>query len=109
MGVLNSKAQAPFLTYLTVFKSRLGAVNIVLPLAGFAYQPSVTVAKRLKERLSQMVPISVADPIAPTIFEYLIEKKLVGAGNRQTGRYKDFSLLRGEGGWQAVDRSGAQM
>lgn len=107
MGALNSKAQAPFLTYLTVFKSRLGAVNIVLPLAGFAYQPSVTLAKRLKERLSQMVPMSVADPIAPTVFEYLIEKKLVGAGNRQTGRYKDFSLLRREGGWQAVDRSGA--
>src|SRR5262249_8437869 len=98
-----------FLTYLTVFKSRLGAVNIVLPLAGFAYQPSVTLVRRLKERLSQTVLVNPSDPAASSVFEYFVEKKLVGSENRQTGRYKDFSLNRRDGGWLAVDGAGVSM
>lgn len=109
MGASNSKSQAPFLTYLTVFKSRLGGINIVLPLTGFAYQPVQTLSRRLKERLDQQVTLEVGDPRASPIFEYLIEKRLVGAGERKTGRYTEFSLTNGPGGWKAFDRSGAPL
>ncbi len=109
MGASSYKGQAPFLTYLTVFKSRLGVVNIVLPLTGFAYQPGPTLSRRLKERLSQLVSLRLADPRAAPVFQYLIEKKLVSAGERKTGRYKDFSLSKTSRGWEAIDRCGAAL
>src|SRR2546425_748298 len=94
---------------LTVFKSRLGAVNIVLPLTGFAYQPGLALSRRLKERLSQSVAVDVSDPGALPILEYLVEKNLVSAGGRKTGRYRDFSLIETADGWQAFDRAGAPL
>src|SRR6266496_1010291 len=101
MGASNSKGQGPFLTYLTVFKSRLGAVNIVLPLTGFAYQPGLALSRRLKERLSQSVSVDVAQPSAAAILEYLVEKNLVSAADRKTGRYTDCTLIKSDGNWKA--------
>jgi hypothetical protein len=91
MGALNSKGQAPFLTYLTVFKSRLGVVNIVLPMTSFAYLPVPTLSRRLKERLSQSVPLDLSDATSATVLEYLVEKKLISADGRGAGRYKEGS------------------
>lgn len=109
MGALNFRGQAPFLTYLTVFKSRLGVANIVLPLTGFAYQSAQALSRRLKQRLSQLVTLDVEDEQTTPIFEYLTEKKLVSAKERTTGRYKEFSLIKSKGAWKATDRAGATL
>lgn len=105
MGALSSKGQAPFLTYLTIFKSRLGAVNIVLPLASLAYQPVPTLSRRLREKLSHVVEVNLKDAQVHPLFEYLVEKKLIGAGGRKSGRYADVSLTKTGSSWTAIDRS----
>lgn len=107
MAVSNSRrTQAPFLTYLTVFKARFGAVNIVVSLATLAYQPAVTLLKRLKEQLSRTVLIAVSDRQADALFQYLSEKGFVGSRVRTSGRYKDYALLRRDERWIVRDRSG---
>src|SRR4051812_19896395 len=100
MAALNSKGhQAPFLTYLTVFKSRLATANLVLPMTGFAYQPALTLSRRLKEKLSLSVSLPLNDPAIAHILEYLVDKGLVGSAIRTSGRYTTFSLVKKNGRW----------
>jgi hypothetical protein len=108
MVASNSKGQAPFLTYLTVFRSRLGAVNVVLPLASFAFQPSATLSRRLKQQLSAKVSVETTNVANSPLFEYLQEKRLVGSGERKTGRYTSFSL-RKDGAHRVVDHAGTPL
>jgi hypothetical protein len=79
-----------------VFRSRLGATNIVLPLASFAFQPAVTLSRRLEQQLSAIVDVDTVDSVNTSLFEYLQEKRLVGSEKRKTGRYTGFTLQRGE-------------
>jgi hypothetical protein len=83
---------SPFLIYLTVFQSRLGVLNIALPLTGFAYQPTITLSRRLKAILEQRVPLDLDDPKNDHVFSYLLDKRLVGNVSRGTGRYKSYKL-----------------
>ena len=94
MGASSFKDHAPFLTYLTVFKSRVGIVNIVLPLTDFAYQSPVALSRRLKQKLTQKITVPVNRPATAHILEYLTEKKLVGTRERKKGRYTEFSLRK---------------
>jgi len=107
---LNSKGQAPFLTYLTVFRSRLGAANIVLPLASFAFQPAATLTRHLKQQLSAMVEVETGNPLNAFVFEYLREKRLVGSGDgdRKKGRYAGFAIHKDET-LHVVDNAGTPL
>jgi len=97
----SSSDQAPFLTYLTVFKSRLAVANIVLPLTGLAYVPEQTLTRKLKQRLSETIDLDVSDLGNRFVFEYLVEKRLVGGKERTEGRYAGVSLVEKSGRWEA--------
>lgn len=101
----SSSDQAPFLTYLTVFKSRLAVTNIVLPMTGLAYVPEQTLSRKLKQRLSETVELEVSDPRNGFVFEYLVEKRLVGGKERSEGRYTGVSLIEKSGRWEARSES----
>jgi hypothetical protein len=106
MAASSSSPVAPFLGYLTVFKSRLGGVNLVLSLTSFAYTPSITLAKKLTAQLSERVLLEVEDPANSHVLEYLLDKRLVGKdAPRSSGRYRDFTLAH-TGSWQARDKHG---
>jgi hypothetical protein len=97
---------APFLTYLTVFKSRLGVINLVLPITGFAYQPSITLSRKLKAVLERRVELRVDDHHNDIIFQYLIDKNLISSNIRSSGRYQSVRLEKFGEGWLAQDNRG---
>jgi hypothetical protein len=105
--VASNSDQAPFLTYLTVFKSRLAVANIVLPMTGLAYVPEQTLTRKLKQRLSEHVELEVADPRNRFVFGYLVEKRLVGGKERAEGRYAGVTLIDKAGRWEARADNGA--
>lgn len=97
---------APFLTYLTVFKSRLGTVNIVLDLTSLGFTPAITLERKLRTLLSERVPIDVSAPESSAVLTYLVDKKLVGSAvTRRSGRYQDF-VLTNTGSWNASNKAG---
>jgi hypothetical protein len=100
MAASNSNLEGAFLLYLTVFRSRLGIANIVLPLTGFAYLPVASLVNRLTAKLSEATPLELADPESGPVLRYLIEKKLIGqtpGRYSSRGRYKDYVLLFDDG------------
>src|SRR5437016_14356450 len=106
MAESSFSGSGPFLTYLTVFKSRLANANLVLPLSGFGYQSPALLARRARAKLDDRVILDLTDPKNSHVFTYLLEKNLVGSANREAGRYREFTL-HGEGGaWRAKDRKG---
>jgi len=82
----------PFLTYLTVFKSRLGLANIVLNNTGFAHQSSQTVGRKLRQLFDEKRDLQLGDPTNSWVLQYLTDKKLIGAETRSRGRYANYTL-----------------
>lgn len=94
-------SQAPFLTYLTVFKSRLGIANLVAPITGLQHQPTPLVTRNLRKVLEERHPIEVA-PRSDSVLEYLAEKKVVTGSKKRSSRYYGYSLRRRNDEWQVV-------
>src|SRR4051794_149706 len=95
---------APFISYLTVFKSRLGIGNLVLGLTGFAHQPEAALIRKLRSVLDERRVLSLDDQDAMPVLEYLLDKRLVGRSLRKKGRYTGYVLERTDGAWRARDR-----
>lgn len=91
--------RAPFLTYLTVFKSRLGISNLVLSLTGFQHLAQPTLSRNIRKLLDAREDISV-DEEHSWLFEYLSEKKTVTGGKKRGSRYYGYSLKAKEGSWE---------
>jgi hypothetical protein len=97
----------PFLSYLTVFKSRLGVANLGLDSTGFVHQPDAAVLRKLKSYFSETKILSLADPSNALIFQYLSDKHLISREPRTRGRYSAYSNLEEVGDvWVAHDRQG---
>jgi hypothetical protein len=98
---------APFILYLTVFKSRLGTQNIIVDLAGSMHQPDAALLRRLRGVLEETEDLSLADARNERVFQYLSDKGLIGRGVRSKGRYADYAGLElTNGRWSAVDKQG---
>src|SRR4051812_6729013 len=104
MAGSNFKVSAPFLTYLTIFKSRLGMVNVVLPLTNFAYTPAETLLRRARKALEERQELQLQDARNWPIFEFLVEKGMIGAKLRKAGRYQNQTLTK-LSRWHSTDRS----
>ena len=109
MGGSNSSPRgatqpAPFLTYLTVFKSRLGLGNIILGITEFGHQPDQALLRKLQRILDERRDLDVADVSNGYIFDYLITKRIVGPELRSSGRYKGYALRQQDGKWIASAR-----
>ncbi|HEV3070068.1 MAG TPA: hypothetical protein VGY76_01420 [Solirubrobacteraceae bacterium] len=100
---------APFIAYLTVFKSRLGIGNLVVNLTGFVHQPEAAVLRKLSAVLQERRAFAVDDSVAAPVFEYLLEKHLVGKSYRAKGRYAGYALEARGGKWTARDRAGDEL
>jgi hypothetical protein len=97
----------PFLTYLTVFKSRLGGATLVTGLSGLTHQPDAALVRRLRKALEETYPLSLTDPTNAAVFEYLKDKAIIGGAPRKGGRYAAFAgLEHTEAGWTVRDRRG---
>jgi hypothetical protein len=100
---------APFIAYLTVFKSRLGIGNLVVNLTGFGHQPEAAVLRKLGDVLEEQRTLVFDDSAATPVFEYLLEKHLVGKSHRTKGRYKGYVLEEKGGKWTVRDRAGHEL
>lgn len=100
---------APFIAYLTVFKSRLGIGNLVVNLTGFGHQPEAAVLRKLREVLQERRALAIRDSAAAPVFEYLLEKRVIGKSHRAKGRYTGYVLETNDGKWTARDRAGNEL
>ena len=75
------------LTYLTVFKARLGTCNLVLDLTGFAHQPTEALSRKLRKALARQLSVPV-NLQSRDVLGYLSEKHLITANLKTSGRYK---------------------
>lgn len=97
----------PFLSYLTVFKSRLGVTNLVLDSTGLVHQPDAALLRKLKSDFSETRVLSLGDRANARIFQYLSDKRLISREPRARGRYSAYSNLETVGdAWVAHDRQG---
>lgn len=86
---------APFVSYLTVFKSRLGIAHLVLPATGFVHVPREALERKLRQRLAERSVVALGEAgQSQAVLEYLLEKRLVGAAPRKRGRYAGYVLER---------------
>jgi hypothetical protein len=96
----------PFLTYLTVFKSRLGLANVVLGVTGFANQSAPTVIRKVRQTLEAKEELDLTNRDEGYVFQYLRDKKLVGEEARAKGRYAGYTLEGRESSWLATSKRG---
>jgi hypothetical protein len=96
----------PLLEYLTVFRSRVAVANVVLPIVGPTGMRSEAVLRKLREALSERVEIDTSDASSEPVLTYLLEKKLIGAKPRRTGRYIRYTLERDGRQWTARTSKG---
>jgi hypothetical protein len=87
-----------------VFRARLGAVNIVLGLAGLSHLPEQTLLRKTRQLLESRVSLSVADKHNDFIFAYLKDKSLVHDNLATRGRYEGFALIKQDDTWRAKDK-----
>lgn len=100
-------ASAPFLTYLTVFKSRLGLANVMLQVTGLVHQPDAAIMRKLRALFDRAEDLDLSDPRNFPVFEYLKEKRLVSRQAGGSGRYSAYgSLELVNGEWQVRNRRG---
>jgi hypothetical protein len=110
----------PFLTYLTVFKSRLGIANLVLSVTDFTHVPDATLLRKVRLILEEARPLALDEGRNDPIFQYLVDKRLIGregtgnarrvASKKQRGRYASYkSLKRDDRHWSVVNAQGAQL
>src|SRR5438105_14512262 len=99
----------PFLTYLTVFKSRLGLANVIIGLTEFNHQPTQALERKLKQQLERKEEIDPNDPASADVIDYLLSKKLLSAKKRSTGRYRGYALRTSDGRRIIEDRGGTQL
>jgi hypothetical protein len=74
-----------------------------------AYQPTITLSRRLKAVLEQRVLLDLSDPSNSRVFEYLAEKRLLGNKHRESGRYKSYKLLKRDEKWFAEHSNGSNL
>ena len=95
-------SRAPFLNYLTVFRSRLGLVNLVLNVTPLGHQPDRALRRRVLQVLEERVELDLDDVNNDFVFQYLIDKKMLGGNFRSGGRYRGIALSRtGQDAWRA--------
>jgi hypothetical protein len=99
----------PFITYLTVFKSRLGLVNILLDVTGLGHQPSQALLRKLRHIAERKEELALEDPANFPVFQYLVDKQLISPETRSSGRYRGFSLKRMDSRWKATARDGTEL
>jgi hypothetical protein len=96
----------PFLRYLTVFRSRLGLANLVTGATTFGHQPERALTRRIKQVLEQQELVVLEDATNHYIFDYLIEKKIVGTNPRARGRYRGIVLKKDLGNTWSAESDG---
>ncbi len=99
----------PFITYLTVFKSRLGLANVLLDLTGLGHQPSQALLRRLRQVVEQKEELALDDTANYAVFQYLADKRLISWEPRSGGRYRGFTLARADSRWKAAGRDRSEL
>ena len=94
----------PFLTYVTVFKSRLAVNNLVLAATGFGHQPPEAVLRKIRKAVDERRPLQIDDAANACVLEYLLGKKILGSTSRSKGRYRGLKIERGADGMWLVSR-----
>ena len=93
-----------FVEYLTVFRSRLGAANIVLNMTTLSHLHEETLLREITKILDAKVTLDLADSGNHFVFAYLKDKSLVHDEASTRGRYAGAALSQTATGWRAVGK-----
>lgn len=100
----------PFFGYLTIFRSRLGLGNLVLDATPLGHQSDRALRRRVRQVLERREELSLGDEANALVFQYLLDKKLVGVSERTGGRYRGLSMQTDDAGrWVAKSRETANL
>lgn len=92
---LNSNRNLPFLTYLTLFQSRIGVINLVLPLTSTAALASIALTRKIDRILKGKVDVDIE--AQPQVVSYLRQKKFLTKRIDSAGRYPAYTLREEDG------------
>ena len=109
----------PFLTYLTVFQSRLGLLNLILHLCDGRRQPDAALLRKLRTEVTNSIEIKLSAESATPILGYLQEKGFLKSSQQNKdrhrkskslslskGRYPGLSIVVSSGAVQVLDSGG---
>ena len=96
-----------FISYTTVFRSRLGATNLVTSHCTTGFSPEEALLRKVRADIGRRVLVDLEDPGSSHILEYLLMKGLVGSSIRKSARYR-VSLAKENDAWIARDSRGAR-
>ena len=85
-------SRAALIEYLTIFRSRLGACNLVLPICSDRQQQTVIAERKLTKTLNKIVKLSTDDDRYEDFLNYIMEKNLVGIGKAKSAKYPKFYI-----------------
>ena len=97
----------PFLSYLTVFKSRFCICKLVIGVTGLTKQSNQTLERKIRTVLERREDLDLDLESNFQVFEHLQSKRLVSSEPREKGRYSGFTLRFDEGSWYATSKSGS--
>ena len=92
---------APFITYLTVFQSRLASVNMLLPATSYGHTARESLVRKTKKTLEEKVEVDL--DLETNLLSYLLAKKFVGPKPRKDGRYPGYAIEVKDGRLLLVD------
>lgn len=80
-----------FLQYVTIFRSRLGLLNLVIKLCEGSQMPKPTLERRLQRELFRELSITSDDPHWNDVIWYLVSKGYIGKKPKAKGFFKGIS------------------
>jgi hypothetical protein len=106
MAALNSRNAVPFITYLTLFQSRIASGNVVLGQMGASTVGGASLQRKVKELLNKKVEVNVSH--APSVLSYLHSKKFIPQAVSDKSRYPGLALRLDGDTLKLFNRDGEQ-
>jgi hypothetical protein len=101
----------PFLTYLTVFQSRLGLLNLVLNVTGPGRQPEAALLRKLRDEVTKKETVDLNEGRAQSVLGYLEQKGLVTQKlqEKDRARYKGLVMRKEPDGRRLLNAEGGEV
>jgi hypothetical protein len=97
----------PFLTYLTVFKSRFCICKLVIDVTDLTKQSNQKLERKIRAVLESREELELDLTSNFKVFEHLQSKRLISSEPRQKGRYSGLTLQFKDDSWQATSKNGS--
>jgi hypothetical protein len=96
-----------FLSYLTVFRSRICICKLVIDVTDLTKQSNQRLERKIRAVLESREELDLDLNSNFKVFEHLQSKRLISSDGREKGRYSGLTLQLKDGSWQATSKNGS--